>query len=84
MMQGLLVNSSCISPQGSTPLALYSSEMIHIPNYGSCPQYYKLFETSSDENVEVTSSAYFVATWVLLVLVIILIFILISFCLSSY
>nr|BBK20262.1 HE protein [Porcine torovirus] len=84
MMQGLLVNSSCISPQGSTPLALYSSEMIYIPNYGSCPQYYKLFETSSDENVDVTSSAYFVATWVLLVLVIILIFILISFCLSSY
>lgn len=84
MMQGLLVNSSCISPQGSTPLALYSSEMIYTPNYGSCPQYYKLFETSSDENVDVTSSAYFVATWVLLVLVIILIFILISFCLSSY
>nr|CAE01345.1 hemagglutinin-esterase protein [Bovine torovirus] len=84
MMQGLLRNSSCISPQGSTPLALYSSQMIYLPNYGSCPQYYKLFETSSDENVDVTSSAYFVATWVLLVLVIILIFILISFCLSSY
>nr|WGV33997.1 hemagglutinin esterase protein [Bovine torovirus] len=84
MMQGLLVNSSCVSPQGSTPLALYSSQMIYSPNYGSCPQYYKLFETSSDENVDVTSSAYFVATWVLLVLVILLIFILISFCLSSH
>nr|Q9Q9G3.1 RecName: Full=Hemagglutinin-esterase; Short=HE protein; AltName: Full=E3 glycoprotein; Flags: Precursor [Human torovirus]AAF00614.1 hemagglutinin-esterase [Human torovirus] len=79
MVRGLLYNSSCISAQGSTPLALYSTAMLYAPIYGSCPQYVKLFDTSGSESVDVISSSYFVATWVLLVVVVILIFVIISF-----
>ncbi|AWV66925.1 truncated non-functional hemagglutinin esterase [Berne virus] len=83
MMRGLLYNSSCISAQGHTPLALYSTAMLYPPMYGSCPQYVKLFDGSGSESVDVISSSYFVATWVLLVVVIILVFIIISFCISN-
>ncbi|QSR83625.1 hemagglutinin esterase [Bangali torovirus] len=83
MKKGLLRNSSCISPLGTISLALYSTDLIYEPKGGSCPQFYKLPDTSGYENIDVIWSTYFVATWVLLVVEIILIFVIISFCVST-